>query len=96
VQHARPAMWVGSIDAFGDFWNKRAQTVLSTAAVPGGGETVTVDAVRGVTGLTLDFPRAMRVVGTEGTTATAVRQGSAIVLGPIGAGQRIVVTVAPL
>lgn len=92
VKHARPAMWVGSIDAFGDFWNKRAQTVVSTAP-SAGGETVTVTAPHGVDGLTLDFPSPVTLVSVEGTTATPARGGAALVLGRVPPGSRVMLHV---
>src|ERR1700730_17124825 len=32
VQHAKPMMWIGNMDAFGDFWNKRAETTFGAVA----------------------------------------------------------------
>ena len=88
VAHARPRMWVGNIDAFGDFWNKRAETTV-TSAVAAGIDTVTVVSPHGVNGLTLDFPAPVTVVSADGVAAKAVRDGSAVVLGPMTAGQTV-------
>jgi hypothetical protein len=94
VAHARPKMWVGNIDAFGDFWDDRAETsVVGTSA--GGDETITVTAPHGVDGLTLDFPAAVQVISTNGTTATPVAGGSSVVLGHIPPAQAVTVTVRP-
>lgn len=95
VDHARPAMWIGSIDAFGDFWNARAHTLVTTGT-SSDGETVTVQSPHAINGLTLDFPAPVAVIGATGTTATAVRHGASVVLGALSAGQTATVRVAPL
>jgi peptidoglycan/xylan/chitin deacetylase (PgdA/CDA1 family) len=94
VAHARPKMWVGSIDQFGDFWDARAETTVSTQ-MAAGSETVTVTAPHGSQGLTLDFPGPMTLVSESGTTATLAGGGKSVVLGRIAAGQPVTVTVSP-
>lgn len=94
VAHAKPMMWVGNIDAFADFWNKRAETVVTTSAVTSVGETVTVFSPHGVNGLTLDFPAAVSLVSAAGGTATPTRTGLSLVVGPVGAGQSVTLQVA--
>ena len=95
VAHARPKMWVGSIDAFGGFWDERAQTSVSTASAAGQ-ETVTVTSPHGISGLTLDFPSPVSVVSSQGVTATALAGGSSVLLGPLPAGvPATVVVTAP-
>jgi hypothetical protein len=91
--HAKPRMWIGSIDAFGDFWNKRSETTVTTA-VAADGETVTVSAPHGVSGLTLDFPSQVTVQSASGVTATPVQGGSSLLLSPIGAGQTVSILVS--
>ena len=93
VQHARPAMWVGSIDAFGDFWNKRASTTIESA-VSGQGETVSVTAPHGADGLTLDFPSTVTSVSATGTSARVTPSGDSVVLGTMAAGQTVTVQVS--
>jgi hypothetical protein len=95
VAHARPAMWVGSIDAFGDFWNARARAAVTTKTAVDG-ETVTVLAPGAISGLTLDFPAPVAVLASSGTSATAVRGGASVVLGPIAAGRTVTIRVATL
>ena len=86
VAHARPRMWVGNMDAFGDFWNERAETTV-TSSIAAGAQTVTVRSPHGVNGLTLDFPGPMILVSADGVTAKPIRDGSSIVLGPLAPGQ---------
>jgi hypothetical protein len=88
-------MWVGSIDAFGDFWNARARAIVTTKTAVDG-ETVTVQAPAAISGLTLDFPAPVTLLESTGTTATAVRQGASVVLGPLAAGRSVTIRVAPL
>jgi hypothetical protein len=95
VNHARPAMWVGSIDAFGDFWNARARAIVTTKTAVDG-ETVTVLSPGAISGLTLDFPAPVVVLASSGTSATAVRRGASVVLGPIAAGRTVTIRVAAL
>jgi hypothetical protein len=94
VAHARPKMWIGSIDAFGDFWDKRAETSVSSST-SGGIETVTVLSPHGVDGLTLDFPEPVTLVSAAGTSASPVSGGSALVLSHVPAGQPVTVIVRP-
>jgi len=93
VAHARPRMWVGSIDAFGGFWNARAETTVSSA-VADGVQTVTVSSPHGVSGLTLDLPGPVTVVSADTVTAKTVGDGSSVLLGPIAAGQTVTVRLA--
>ena len=91
VAHARPRMWVGSMDAFGGFWNARAATTIVSRPGPSG-DTVSVTAPHGVSGLTLDFPRPVTAVSAQGVAA---RQSgsSSVVLGAVPPGQTVNVTV---
>ena len=89
VQHARPKMWIGSIDAFGDFWNRRAQAIVTARPASGGGaETVSVTSPHGVTGLTLDFPEPVSAQ-SEGVTMKTGQGGTSVVLGPLAPGQTV-------
>ena len=91
VRHARPRMWVGSIDAFGDFWERRADTVVTGSPPHAGVEAVSVFARRGVDGLTLDVGAPIRSATVVGTTAR-VSPGGAVVLGSIAPGQTVTVS----
>ncbi len=92
VAHARPRMWVGSMDAFGDFWNARASATIVSTVGPQG-DTVSVTAPHGVTGLTLDFPGPVTVAAAQGVTARAA--GASVVLESLAPGQTATVTVVP-
>lgn len=91
VAHARPRMWVGTIDGFGDFWNRRAETSTTSTVAAGGVQTVTVSSPHGVTGLTLDFPAPVTLVSADGVTARTVPDGTSVVLGPVAAGQTVTI-----
>jgi hypothetical protein len=99
ADYARPAMWVGSIDAFGDFWNQRSRTAVETI-VQNGDETVTVTSPDGISGLTLDFPGPVTVVRVSGTTATRALApasgGASLVLGAVPAGRTVTLRVTVL
>ena len=94
VAHARPRMWVGGIDAFGDFWVKRSQTIVSGSPVEGGHERVVIEAPHGADGLTLDFPTGVVHVAAAGTTARIMSNGTSVVLGDLAAGQTAALDVA--
>ncbi|MFI5388278.1 MAG: hypothetical protein ACHQY2_01060 [Candidatus Eremiobacterales bacterium] len=93
VAHARPRMWVGDMDAFGDFWEKRSQTVVTGSPVVGGREHLTVTSPHGVDGLTLDFPAGLTQTGAAGTTARITRSGTSVVLGDLSPGQTVTLDV---
>lgn len=87
VQHARPRMWVGDMDKFGDFWVERSQTIVTGSSASGGIEHVTVVAPHGALGLTLDFPSGVTRVAPSGTSARITRSGTSVVLGDLSPGQ---------
>ena len=87
VEHARPRMWVGDMDTFGDFWVKRSQTSVTGSTVADGRERVTIAAPHGVDGLTLDFPSGVTQVKAAGTSARVMPNGTSIVLGTLAPGQ---------
>jgi len=89
VAHARPRMWVGDMDAFGDFWVKRSRTDVAGSPVVDGREHVIVTSPHGVDGLTLDFPASLTQAAATGTTARITRSGTAVVLGDIAPGQSV-------
>ncbi|HET9342434.1 MAG TPA: hypothetical protein VFO25_05945 [Candidatus Eremiobacteraceae bacterium] len=93
VEHARPRMWVGDMDAFGDFWVKRSQTVVTGSPVIDGREQLTVTSPHGVDGLTLDFPAGLTQAAATGTTARITRSGTSVVLGDLSPGQTITLSV---
>lgn len=87
VAHARPRMWVGDMDTFGDFWVRRSQTIVTGSAVKDGRELVTVEAPHGIDGLTLDFPGGVTHAAATGTTARVMPNGTSVVLGRLAPGQ---------
>lgn len=93
VAHARPRMWVGDMDAFGDFWVKRSQTIVTGSPVAGGREHLTVTSPHGVTGLTLDFPANLTGITTTDTTARVTPNGTSVVLGTLAPGQSVTLDV---
>jgi hypothetical protein len=93
VAHARPRMWVGDVDRFGDFWVKRSQTVVTGSAVVDGRERVTVTSPHGVDGLTLDFPARIARVAPTGTSARVAPSGTSVVLGSLSPGQTVTLDV---
>lgn len=89
VAHARPRMWVGDMDAFGDFWIKRSQTIVTGSQVAASREHLTVTSPHGVTGLTLDFPASLTGVTTTGTIARVMPNGTSVVLSKLAPGQSV-------
>ena len=94
-EHYKHRFWVGGVDAFGQFWLRRARVSLATSFA-GDVETVRITSPDGVTGLTLDFGTAMSVSGVQGTTAVTTDAGRSVILGTLAPGQTAVLQLAPL
>jgi hypothetical protein len=94
-EHNKNRFWVGGVDAFGEFWLRRAKVTLATSFA-GDAETVRVTSPEGMRGLTLDTQTAMTVSAAQGTTAVTVDGGRMVVLGTLAPGQTAVIVLEPL
>jgi hypothetical protein len=93
--HFKNRFWVGGLEAFGEFWLRRARVTLATS-VAGDVETVRVTSPDGVRGLTLDTATEMNINSVQGTTAVSADSGRSVVLGTLAPGQTAVLVLAPL
>jgi hypothetical protein len=93
--HYKNRFWVGGVDAFGEFWLRRARVTLATSFA-GDVETVRVTSPDGLKGLTLDTNLPMSIGGVQGTTAVSADAGRSVVLGTLAPGQTAVLQLAPL
>jgi hypothetical protein len=94
-EHVKNRFWVGGVDAFGQFWLRRARVALATS-LAGDTETVRITSPDGMSGLTLDMNSAMRVSDVQGTTAVSSDGGRSVVLGTLAPGQTAVIVLEPL
>ncbi len=93
VDHVRGRFWIGNLSNFGDFWRGRAAARVRASGGPRR-LVVAVTADRAVTGLTLDFPRRVVLLGSTGTGARPARSDRAIVLGALPAGATATLTLS--
>jgi hypothetical protein len=93
--HYKNRFWVGGVDAFGEYWLRRARVTLATSFA-GDVETVRVTSPDGMKGLTLDTGPAMSISSVQGTTAVSADAGRSVILGTLAPGQTAVLELAPL